>query len=144
VIFDALSGESVAAASLAAGGVAAADVASGFEAADFAPAACAALLSGAGAGVAADGIPDGPALSGLFSLMTICQARLYARTNEHGSIIRQRSMTGKPAHNWSHPLTPMFTQRYIASRRCDPACNESKRIGAKPEAKRQTHRSAAT
>jgi hypothetical protein len=119
VIFDALSGESVAAASLAAGGVDAAVVASGFEpacgsgcepgcesgcipgftSADFAPAACAALPSGADAEAAVDGVPDDPALSGLFSLMTICQARLYARTNEQGSIIRQRSMTGKPAHN---------------------------------------------
>jgi hypothetical protein len=107
VTFDALSGESVAAASLAAGGVDAAEVASGFEPAGepggcepacisgFEPAACAAL-SGLDAaaeeaadadaadvetGVAADGVPDVPALSGLFSLMTICQARLV-RANE--------------------------------------------------------------
>jgi hypothetical protein len=53
------------------------------------------------AGEAGDGVPVVPALSGLFSLMTVGRAP-FTRTNEYALIIRQRSKPGKPAHNYSH------------------------------------------
>jgi hypothetical protein len=48
-----------------------------------------------------DGLPGVPALSGLFSLMTVRQAP-STRTNEYALIIRQHATPGKLAHNCSH------------------------------------------